>query len=336
MENRIVYIDYLKVIGLLCIILAHVCTNDLILQLRNFDVPLMVLVSGFLSVESYKRSLNKDSSLMNYYWKRIKRLLFPTWIFLLFFFIFMNIFFLDGSYGYGLDKIIRSFLLLDGIGYVWIIRVYLICALLTPLFFYFNSKIKSNSLKFIILVGLYLIYELSVFYHLNESGIILGFFISYAIPYGVIYALGMFSKRTSSKRDLYLAAGFLLIFIFSAIILFLQFNGFQLTQGMKYPPRIYYISYALFVSFLLLAIFKKANLKENGLLMFISRSSLWIYLWHILFLKTIPRVFTDLHWSLCYIIIVFLAVVMAYLQNHILDLLEEKGIKNSFLKVFRG
>lgn len=124
-KDRIIFIDYLKIIGLFCIILAHVCTNQYILQIRNFDVPLMVVISGFLAIDSYKRSIENNQSIFNYYWKRISWLLIPTWMFLSLYFllVFLLVFITKGNYPYSFSTILRSFLLLDGIGYVWIIRV---------------------------------------------------------------------------------------------------------------------------------------------------------------------------------------------------------------------
>ncbi len=129
--NRIIFIDYLKVIGLLCIILAHISTDANILQIRNFDVPLMVIISGYLAVESFKRALKKEKPFLRYYWKRISRLLIPTWIFLIVFFVVMTLFPVNGLYPYDNNFIINSFLLLNGISYVWIIRMFLICAFIT-------------------------------------------------------------------------------------------------------------------------------------------------------------------------------------------------------------
>ena len=120
MESGIIFIDYLKVIGLFCIILAHVCTNPLIFQIRNFDVPLMVIISGFLAIDSYKRSVKNNNSLLSYYSKRIKRLVIPTWIFLTFYFFIIYIVGGGVNFPYDLKTVFGSYLLLDGIGYVWI------------------------------------------------------------------------------------------------------------------------------------------------------------------------------------------------------------------------
>ena len=45
--------DLLKVIALICILLAHVNPPGVIFQLRNFDVPLMILISVWLSYTRY-------------------------------------------------------------------------------------------------------------------------------------------------------------------------------------------------------------------------------------------------------------------------------------------
>ena len=47
-RKRYIYIDYLKVLGLLLVILAHVNCPSPLMQVRSFDVPLLVFVSGIL------------------------------------------------------------------------------------------------------------------------------------------------------------------------------------------------------------------------------------------------------------------------------------------------
>jgi fucose 4-O-acetylase-like acetyltransferase len=110
----------------------------------------------------------------------------------------------------------------------------------------------------------------------------------------------------------------------------------QPTQIMKYPPTIYFISYALFVSYLLMSLFKKIDLKRNGAVEFISKSSLWIYLWHILFLTVIPLVMGELDWPAYYIIVLACAISVTFIQNRIVDFLENRNINSTVLKIFRG
>lgn len=317
--NRVIFIDYLKVIGLLCIILAHISTDANILQIRNFDVPLMVMISGFLAVDSFKRNLKQNRSFLRYYWKRISRLLFPTWIFLIVFFAIMTFFPVNGIYPYDITFIINSFLLLDGLPYVWIIRIFLICTLITPVIYYFD-KIENDYIQFLILLLVYILYELAIFLKINELNIIFEFILAYIVPYGIIYLLGMISRKTSPNTDRNISIICLIAFIVSGYLIYLNTGMFQPTQIMKYPPTIYYISYALFVSFLLFSIFKRIDLKPNRVIEFCSKSSLWIYLWHILFLTIIPMIFGELNWILNYIIVVICSVGLTYIQNKILDL----------------
>lgn len=330
--NRIIFIDYLKVIGLLCIILAHISTDANILQIRNFDVPLMVIISGYLAVESFKRALKKEKPFLRYYWKRISRLLIPTWIFLIVFFVVMTLFPVNGLYPYDNNFIINSFLLLDGISYVWIIRIFLICAFITPVIYYFD-KIENNYIQFLILLLIYILYEITIFLKINEMNIVFEFILAYVIPYGIIYLLGMISTKTKPKTDAIISIICLIAFIVSGYLIYLSTGIFQPTQLMKYPPTIYYISYALFVSFMLLSIFKRIDFKPNRIIEFCSKSSLWIYLWHILFLTIIPLIFGEIDWILKYVIVLVCAVGVTYIQNKILDLLEKKNIK---IKVLRG
>ena len=336
MENsRIVFIDYLKVIGLLCIILAHICPDQNILQIRNFDVPLMILISGYLAVGSLKRDLKKDHPFLRYYWKRITRLLLPTWVFLIIFFAVMSFFPTDGMYPYSTDYIINSFLLLDGMKYVWIIRIFLICAFITPVIYYFD-RIENDYLQFLILLAIYILYEIAIYMQINEMNIIFEFILAYVVPYGIIYLLGMITTKTSYKTDRNISLIFLATLLVVGYILYANTGIVQYTQIMKYPPRIYYISYALFVSFLLFSIFKKADLKGNRFITFCSESSLWIYLWHALFVTVIPLIFGELDWILTFFMVVICAITATYIQNRIIDFLERNNSGNPILKIFRG
>ena len=54
-SSRIAYIDFLKFVGLTGIIIAHVGSPDWMMMARSFDVPLMVILSSILGVNSYKK-----------------------------------------------------------------------------------------------------------------------------------------------------------------------------------------------------------------------------------------------------------------------------------------
>jgi len=78
MGSRDLGLNLLRAIGLLSIILAHVNPPSLLFQLRTFDVIMMVCVST-ISYTDYARPKPYKDYLIG----RIKRLLFPTWEFIL-------------------------------------------------------------------------------------------------------------------------------------------------------------------------------------------------------------------------------------------------------------
>ena len=106
-------IDLIRFIGLSLIILAHISPPDIILNLRTFDVPIMIFVSG---MTYYNKHLSFSFKNILH---RFKRLVFPVWIFLTIYFIPIILLKSVGiDLGLNFRHILGSYLLLDGIGYV--------------------------------------------------------------------------------------------------------------------------------------------------------------------------------------------------------------------------
>ena len=107
--NRDLRIDFLRFLGLSLVILAHIQAPFTLTQIRSFDVPLMVFVSGLTA------SGKEISSYWKYVLKRSKRLIIPVWLFLAVYlsvFYFLQFYVLPEQYLTG-RMIVRSFLLLD-------------------------------------------------------------------------------------------------------------------------------------------------------------------------------------------------------------------------------
>ncbi len=336
-RKEILFVDYLKALGLLLIILAHTCDNQIIMNLRIFDVPLMVILSGFLAYDSYKRSVAKGESIVSYYKKRVVRLLVPTWIFLTFYFLIVAIISIHVGFPYNLENIVRSYLLLDGIGYVWIIRIYLICALITPFAVWIIDKIKRKYFLYIAFVALYVAHEMLAHFGVYGLNVLLEFVLAYAIPYGIVYFLGLLSNRSKYRHYDFVVSGiFLVVFVVMLGINNINNGGFVSMQSAKYPPTLYYLSYSLFVGFLLMGVLKGLKLKANVVIGFFSRSSLWIYLWHILVLLVVGKLHIPF-WPVNYILVVVGASLITCLQNKVVDYLGKKKMGSErILKVFRG
>ena len=183
-------IDLLRFIGLAMVILAHVYPPFIVAQLRNFDVPLMVLVSAL----SFSASV-KQESYGQYVWARVKRLVFPVWLFLALYFAMQWALAFPVTLPSARETIARTFGLLDGIGYVWVIRVFLLVALIGPFIYRFHQRESSHLKYFGTLALVYALFQALVWWllpHLSgllKVGIVNTLF--YVLPYGVVFAFGL-------------------------------------------------------------------------------------------------------------------------------------------------
>ncbi|MEA5532490.1 acyltransferase [Crocosphaera sp. XPORK-15E] len=364
-RTRSLEFDILKTIGIFCIILAHTLpkTEVFIYQLRNFDVPLMVMVSGALF---WITSANANYSYIQYLKKRVSRLILPIWCFWVFFFtISILITGVQGvPYPFSLKEIFYSFtLLIGGVGYVWIIRVFLLIALISPFILTFKKQVKNNWIFLLLISVIYGGYEILVnwfnslplisissfsdfLYQRIFISLLMSQIILLLIPYSLLFALGIVMTQIPQKKLLAIALGFAIIFVTLAINYSQDAGSFVLTQNYKYPPRLYYISYSILmtiVSYLIASYVSKNHskfLKKTYLeqaFIYLSSSSLWIYLWHIFFLyywKPLVRIFAiDPKVIPEFWVVASLSILMVYLQKTIVSSLclklplGEKGLK---------
>lgn len=91
MKEKSYLIYLLKFIGLCAVILCHVNPPPQVYNLRNFDVTMLVFASGMGFAAGGRDYLESPRLYLSYVWKRIKRLVLPTWLFLLVYFVFFNI-----------------------------------------------------------------------------------------------------------------------------------------------------------------------------------------------------------------------------------------------------
>jgi len=308
-------IDILRFIGLAMIILAHTDPSPLIAQIRNFDVPLMVLVSGASFALSYRYE-----AFTSYLWKRIKRLVFPTWIFLTVYFavIFATNFPIVAP---GIKTVIGSYILLSGIGYVWIIRVFLLVALVSPFILKFSNSTKSHATFFSVTAAIYIAYEIILFItkSFSESPIRTMFenTVLYVIPYAILFAIGLRLTQLSKQHMINFMMVAFAVCVTVGAILWNASGTLVLTQEFKYPPSIYYLSYALAVSLFLWLISDRivTAVKQLGIyepVMFIAQNTIWIYLWHIPLIEII-----NLEFYIKYPIVFALASCIAFVQIYL-------------------
>ncbi|SFD00358.1 acyltransferase family protein [Butyrivibrio sp. YAB3001] len=334
-KGRLYYIDFLKCIGLTCIIIAHVESPSWLMMLRNFDVPLMVILSAILAHKSYLKNSKSKTCVIDYFKSRIKRLVIPTWSFLVFYFAFKLI--VIGNIESG-KKILASFLLTRyGIRYVWIILIYIYSAMLIPVIDKYKLSIKG----IVVAITSYIIYEISYHYGFGLNGGVLEYFLNttfyYIVPYGLITYLGYnYSNMNNIAKKGILVTAFIAFIIFATYYR-VSTGSFQLVQIAKYPPRLYYLSYGIACSFALLLICERKSRKvyENRMVTFISKNSMGIYLWHILVLTILEKSKLSIAWFIKLIVVYSGSIFIVVIVNHLGDFLESR-YHISYIKYLRG
>ena len=118
---------------------------------------------------------------------------------------------------------------------------------------------------------------------------------------------------------------------------YIQHGGVQLVSIAKYPPRLYYLSYGLAWSSMLLWISEERDAKiyNNAFVEFVGSHTMWIYLWHILALKFYTTFHLPEVWFLKFAIVYTGSILFTLLVNEVLDFIEKKQ-KVFFLQYFRG
>ncbi len=322
-------IDILRFFGISLIILAHTDCPFVIKQLRMFDVPLMVFISGL----SYSGKIIE--SVKGFYCKRIKRLLIPVWAFIPIYMIPLAIMQWLGVMrtGFTWQGFLGSFVFYgEGMGYIWIYKVFLIIMLCTPFLIKIDSVIRNDILYIAVLFFFIFIQQILIFIYFRFDHFvfrdILGTYGLYVFGYVPLFMLGLRIRCSKRKRLAFFLSVLLIVFLLTATLYYKKEGlPFQLTSY-KYPPQFYFIIYGCTISVILWCL--KGILTpvfDNKLFVYIGRNSDWVYLWHAFFVLYV-RTFVH-SWVIQYLLIYVLGVGVCVLQKMIVT-----RINSSFLKKY--
>ncbi|MDE6860115.1 MAG: acyltransferase [Duncaniella sp.] len=331
MENKTIkasrdpYIDFLRAFGLLLLVVAHTSAPSVIAAIRTFDVPLMVFVSALC----YKPL---RGGYLTYARKRFVRLYKPVFIFLTLFFLAETAsLILIGKPMLNYMQIAGSYLLLNNpsIGYVWIMRVFIIMALAIPFLYILSQRINWTELCMIVL-SLILIQPLIIWSIGWIEWKILRFALSETLPYLIGYSaivLPAFKIKSLSRKQIFITLGLLLC----SIILMFAINGIVSPQRFKYPPQSLYILYGLFCSIALWSlrpVIGNLPLVSSSAVTYLSSNSMWIYLWHIIPVYALsPLMDVPGLWFGRFMTVTIVAILLNMLWHRFLKLLPDRIAK---------
>lgn len=186
---------------------------------------------------------------------------------------------------FSISQIIGSYLLLNepSIGYVWIMRVFLLMAIITPPIWLLCNKVGYKG-TIALLIGLFALsfcidsFLLPVIQN-NILRTILSLYIPYITGYSTLAILAFLVKHRPIQQNFALGVILLTLFIISLAGDDWIFDP----KVSKYPPYGLYLAYGLLCSFALWYIKPLlVPLSKNKFVAFVSKNSMWLYLWHII------------------------------------------------------
>lgn len=333
-NRRIPHIDALKVLGLLLIILAHVSPPQILFHVRTFDVPMMVVLAGYLGFFSYRRHHASGGKAGRFIWKRFVRIAVPTWIFT--FCLYVPIHALRGN-EYTFSELVKIFLFQrEPMGYIWIALVYILSAVALPISFNLGvNKAKT----FCIFIGAYIVYEILVAFEIGTENALISSTIYQIIPYGLLTLIGMnlaCGEKCIAKKIAIVAGILFTVLLLSNLLIK---NEILSPQSAKYPATLYYLSYGVTATMILFLFFEKKPMRlfQWRLIQFISSSSYWIYLWHIMYIAVCAKLLPYAAWYFRFGIIFLCSIGTVWVQHRcIMWLREHTKIPNAVLSVFEG
>ena len=277
----------------------------------------MLFVSGLTA------SSSRHYRYVDYVTNRTKRLIIPVWMFLAAYLpilYFVQFKFLPEQYLTG-EMIVRSFLLLDNsIGYVWIIRIFLIVMLATPFILKLNNRIENIRLfVFVIVAAVFALEGIHLIGVQCDKESVASFvvvdIIQYGIAYSIPFMLGVRCRNAEKKEQHKLLAFVIVVFTVSLVYYVFSYGlPIRITPNFKTPPHSYYIVYGCFVSVVLWQMKTKiSKWLTNKYFILLGQNTIWIYLWHMPLALVSNRISDS--WTIRYIFVYGCAIFIFMIQR---------------------
>ena len=307
--QRDLSIDLLRFVGLSLIVLAHVSPPFWLWEIRSFDVPLMVFVSGL----AYAGRTSDFTPA--FFWHRAKRLLVPVWLFLTLYFLSAFVLREVAGIDFGIreNHVIGSYVLKDGIGYVWIIRVFLMIAFCTPFMLAIDHRIKQGWIWNVLLVLLVAIPGCCYYWKVGTSTGLVCDYVYYLVGYLPFFMFGLRLHKITPARQWGMAILCMCLLVVWNWVHINWIGGGIVVNYYKYPPRAIFIIYGMMMTVLCSkgAIRMKA-VKVPDVVWFVSRNTIWIYLYHIPLAQLTGKM--DIVWYVRYLMVYAIAVCVVWMQ----------------------
>lgn len=300
-------IDILRGLGLFSVIFIHALayylndkTAHFLWNYSQFAVQVFVFCSGYIFFVKYVPQTNFNW--ISYFIKRIKRLIIPYYIFLL---LFLPIVFFTEPKKIQIPFIIDNLLVKDGIDINWLILLFIQLTLVT---IFLKYAINKKRILFYLYTALSFLSSFIFLFYVPPINYKLYMWLPWSLI--LIYCYYFTAHEKNKKFFIWTAFIFLGVYI-STLVLKQRIDGKLVFFDNKYPPNTYYLFYGLFSLNILYLLIQKDLFKPfQKFLSFLSIHSYELFFIHYaaIYIVSTRFPYTTLHWSVFFIIILFLSV----------------------------
>lgn len=295
--KRVYWIDLLKAIAVIFLIVIHVLSNYLdnkdvffIWNYLHFVVVVFVFSSGYLFAFSLKNNFKDFKNSLLWLKKRLVRLLLSYYFFLSLHYLLWLVFphFFRG-YGLkkGLDFIWGSIFLYGGVDYNWLVLLFVLLAIFSIIIaLSLRRKINFLVIFFLsFLIGLFFSFYKFPYQYFKWVMI---------WPWLMVYCLGIVNyfleRRLKRKSHLIFLNLFLSLTFFIIFYLFFRQKPNLVLFENKYPPNLIYFSYGLGITFflkLMIYLYWEKIFLLRKITEFLSRNSYNLFFIHYLAMDSV-------------------------------------------------
>jgi len=328
---RNITVDLLRGIAMISMMLIHttyyfIGSSKIALFLwhwSQFAVPVFVFCSGYVFFLKPQRI--HEEGLLNYMWKRVKRLVIPYYIFLIFFFpiIWFTTDKLTPMY------ILQSLFIIGGVDISWLVLLMLELSLLFPLLILLQRKKNILFLSYIALATLVAIITIplplsALHWKLGIENWKLIMWLGWSLMgiFSMVY-INVSSLQKFLQNKLMLFIGATIVSIITYIYERSIHHDITL-YGNKYPPTLLILSFGVAAIVLLYILAEKQCFKPiQKLLIFTSTHSYSLFFIHYCFLIALANLLPKLHttWYFFFASVLGAALLVQYLWNRLKPLL---------------
>lgn len=288
--DRYSSIDFLRAVAIFGVIAIHVFSlhlsswvNIFLWNYLQFVVGAFILCSGYVLFARYKESFKTVQSIFVWYKKRLFRLLIPYYTYLVIhiFLIFTFPRYFSGiGFNFSSGFWFNALFLTGGANHNWLVLLFVQLTIVFPFL------IKYQKFKIIYFIFSLVVSFIFTFYLFPYQYYRLVMWIPWStLIYGAIFL----SQQSGLKKIISVGIISGVVYFILNFYLYSTHHLLKLIDN-KYPPNIYYLSYALFVSVIILLIGNSLFLRKSFIKQsyeFISRKSYELFFVHFIVLDFI-------------------------------------------------